>query len=106
MSSLRDLPRRDLEALSAYLDGALPAAEAARLERRLASDAALRTALDDLRLTRRVLRSLPAVRPPRSFALSPAQAGMRRRAWAFPALRLAAAPWPSWMQPTERPSSS
>ncbi len=90
MSSLRDLSERDLEALSAYLDGALPPAEVARLEPRLADDAGLRAALDDLRLTRRILRSAPALRPPRSFTLTPAQAGARRRPAAAPALRFAA----------------
>src|SRR4030042_539494 len=91
MSSLGDLSRRDLESLSAYLDGALRSADAARLETRLATEASLRNALEDLRLPRRVLRSAPSVRPPRSFTLTPAQVGIRRRPVAFPALRLAAA---------------
>jgi hypothetical protein len=46
---------RDVEKLSAYLDGQLSRADAARLESRLASDPGLRAVMDDLRRTRAVL---------------------------------------------------
>jgi len=91
MTGLNDLPTCDLEALSSYLDGALLAADAARLEQRLSSEASLRSALDDLRLTRRVLRLTPSVAVPRNFMLTAAQAGLRRRHSAQPAIRWAAA---------------
>lgn len=83
---------RDVEQLSAYLDGQLPPADVKRLEARLTSDAYLRRALDELRSTRNVLRLLPRRRAPRSFALRP---GMRSLAApmprGFPVLRLASA---------------
>ena len=60
---------RDVEKLSAYLDGQLSRAEAARLESRLASDPGLRAVMDDLRHTRAVLRAAPKRRAPRNFTL-------------------------------------
>jgi hypothetical protein len=82
---------RDLESLSAYLDGQLSRAEAASMETRLRDDAALREALDGLRQTKAALASLPVLRPPRSFTLTPEMAGIRPRRRAYPALRLATA---------------
>lgn len=61
----------DLIQLSAYLDGELRPAEKARLEQRLATDANLRAALEDLRQTRLLLRQMPVYRPTRSFTLKP-----------------------------------
>lgn len=76
---------RQFERLSAYLDGALTAAEAKRLEDELAGNPELRDALADLRQTRHWLRSLPPVRVKRSFTLTPAQAQslrpQRRSIW-------------------------
>jgi len=63
------LRRRDLEALSAYLDGELPPRQRARLEARLESDPALGSALEELRHTRAVLRSALVARAPRNFTL-------------------------------------
>ncbi len=60
---------RDVEKLSAYLDGQLSRADAARLESRLASDPGLRAVMDDLRRTRAVLRAAPKRRAPRNFTL-------------------------------------
>jgi anti-sigma factor RsiW len=84
---------QDYERLSAYLDNQLPPADRAALEARLAREPELQTALRELRLTVRALRSLPAVRPPRSFVLRPEQVGAARRARGglFGGLRLAAA---------------
>ncbi|MEZ0395038.1 MAG: zf-HC2 domain-containing protein [Anaerolineales bacterium] len=68
---------RDLEQLSAYLDGQLPQAEAARLESRLAADPALAAALEELRQARAVLRRAPRRRAPRAFTLTPQMAGLK-----------------------------
>ena len=57
--------QRDLELLSAYLDGQLNPSESTRLESRLNSDPQLASVLTDLRATRNLLRKLPARRAPR-----------------------------------------
>jgi hypothetical protein len=80
------IDNRDLDRLSAYLDDALSASERAELERRLQTEADLQTALNDFRATRALLRALPPMRAPRSFALTPAQ--VRRP----PLLMLASSP--------------
>lgn len=67
----------DLIQLSAYLDGELQPAEKARLEQRLATDSALRAALEDLRQTRSLLRQMPLRRPPRNFTLTPRTQNVR-----------------------------
>ncbi len=83
---------QDFDRLSAYLDNQLSPAEKAGLEARLEHEPELRVALDDLRMAVRALRSLPTVKPPRNFTLSPdrARAIIRPRG-VFPALRLATA---------------
>ena len=68
---------RDVERLSAYLDGELSQAERARLESRLARDVGLSAALDELRATRALLRRTSRRRAPRSFTLTPKMAGLR-----------------------------
>ena len=68
---------RDLELLSAYLDGQLNSSDSMRLESRLASDESLRAALDDLRSTRILLRQLPSRRAPHNFTLTPQMAGLK-----------------------------
>lgn len=70
---------RDWETLSAYLDGQLSRAERARLETRLKSSPDLQQALQELRRTRAVVRSLPKLRAPRNYTLSPKMAGIRQR---------------------------
>ncbi len=85
---------RDWERLSAYLDGELSSGKRARLERRLARDADLQRALDDLRQMRQVLRSLPVVRARRNFTLTPDIAAAPRRSLAavlYPAVSFVAA---------------
>ncbi len=62
---------RDWEALSAYLDDALPPRERERLEARLRSEPALKEALTSLERTRFVLRAAPRLRAPRNFTLTP-----------------------------------
>ncbi len=68
---------RDVERLSAYLDGQLPQAEAARLRTRLESDPELAALLVELREARTVLRRTPQRRAPRNFTLTPRMAGIR-----------------------------
>jgi anti-sigma factor RsiW len=90
------IPTQDFDRLSAYLDGVLSQKEKAALEARLAQDADMKAALDDLRRMKRAFRDLPRVKPPRNFALTPQQAQAVRPlslfSWpVFPALRLATA---------------
>ena len=68
---------RDLEKLSAFLDGKLSQEEGARLTSRLESDADLRTSLEELRQTRALLRRMPKRRAPRNFTLTPKTARVR-----------------------------
>src|ERR1035437_23724 len=68
---------RDLEQLSAYLDGQLSQSSRARLEIRIQSDSALASALEELRQTRTILRRTPQRRAPRNFTLTPGMAGIR-----------------------------
>jgi hypothetical protein len=68
---------RDLELLSAYLDGQLNPSDSARLEVRLAADESLHSVLSDLRSTRGLLRQLPFRRAPRNFTLTPQMARLK-----------------------------
>jgi hypothetical protein len=68
---------RDVENLSAFLDGQLSRAEQTRLEARLRSEPALAAALEDLRLARQILRRTPRRAVPRNFTLTPKMAGIR-----------------------------
>jgi hypothetical protein len=68
---------RDLQQLSAYLDGQLSQPDRSRLEARIHSDLALASALQELRQTRAVLRRIPHRRAPRNFTLTPRMAGIR-----------------------------
>jgi hypothetical protein len=68
---------RDVEKLSAYLDGQLKPSEKARLESRLQSDPELASILKDLRLARGLLRQLPQRRAPRNFTLTPKMVGQK-----------------------------
>ncbi len=86
------IPFRDVELLSAYLDGQLSPADVVRLEARLAVDKDLKAVLDDLRPTRSLLRQLPSRRAPRNFTLTPKMAGIRPPPpRAYSALRFATA---------------
>ncbi len=64
------------ELLSPYLDGAVTAAERARVENALAQSAELRAELNSLRQTVQLMQSLPRVPAPRPFTLSAADAGI------------------------------
>jgi hypothetical protein len=91
----KNISMREWEALSAYLDEQLPAKERTRLETQLNQAPELRSALEELRRTRSVLRSQPKVRAPRNFTLTPEMAGLKarpaRRAPGYPFFRLASA---------------
>ncbi len=82
--------RRDLELLSAYLDGELKPNESLRLEARLKTDPELASALEDLRATRTLLRKLPQRKAPRNFTLTRQIVGKNPPLpRAYPFLRLA-----------------
>lgn len=68
---------RDVEKLSAYLDGQLKPSEVARLESRLQTEPELASILQDLRQTRGLLRQLPQRRAPRNFTLTPKMVGQK-----------------------------
>jgi hypothetical protein len=68
---------RDVEKLSAYLDGQLKPSEITRLEARLQSDPELASVLKDLRQARGLLRQLPQRRAPRNFTLTPKMVGQK-----------------------------
>lgn len=74
-----ELNPRDIEQISAYLDGELNLKEKGRLEGRLKVEPELRRELRELGETRSMLRSLPRQRAPRNFTLSPAMVGARRK---------------------------
>lgn len=65
----RNLTNHDYELLSSYLDGALDDADRDALEARLSREPALRQELEALRLTVALVRGLPPLKAPRSFAL-------------------------------------
>ena len=88
MTEMNGIARRDLERLSAYLDGELGGDEAAKLEARLQTDKNLSDALQALRTTAELVHSLPEVPTPRSFALSEEMIRPRR---AYPILQLSTA---------------
>jgi anti-sigma factor RsiW len=83
------LSSRDWEYLSAYLDRQLKPKETASLEARLSVDPVFSAALGELQRTRDALRSLPRMRAPRNFTLTPQMVGQRSSLRARPALRLA-----------------
>jgi len=83
---------RDVETLTAYLDGQLDSAHSQRLESRLGSDPELKATLDALREARTVLRRLPQRRAPRNFTLTLKMAGIKPPLpRAYPILRFASA---------------
>ncbi len=76
------VPEQDFDLLSAYLDGQLSPDERRALEVRLAEDAELRAALDDLRQTVALLHAAPRLIPPRNFTLDPAKYRRIKPWWA------------------------
>lgn len=83
---------RNLELLSAYLDGELSGRDRERLETQLQKDEVLRNRYEELKRTRVMLRSLPKLRAPRNFLLTPEMVGQKEKSSrAFPVLRFASA---------------
>ncbi|HSG41643.1 MAG TPA: hypothetical protein VLA72_00680 [Anaerolineales bacterium] len=62
--------RRDIELISAYLDGELKPSELAKMETRLKSDPELESEMRNMRATRTLLRKLPTRKAPRNFTLT------------------------------------
>lgn len=85
------LSNRDLERLSAYLDGALSEKEASRLEARLREEPTLQQAFRELKATTQMIASLSEAPLPRSFTLTPEMVGIREQSRFFPVMRLATA---------------
>lgn len=67
--------KRDIELLSAYLDGELKPSDSTKLEARLKTDPELASVLSDLRAARTLLRKLPSRKAPRNFTLTRKMAG-------------------------------
>jgi len=80
---------REQELLSAYLDGALTGADRRRFETELEGNKELARQLAELQLIKGTLQTMPRLKSPRSFALTPAMAGIapRRTSSLYPALR-------------------
>lgn len=68
---------RDIENLSAYLDGQLDERDAAQLETRLKTDPELDSILRDLRSAQGILRRLPSRKAPRNFILTRQMVGLK-----------------------------
>jgi hypothetical protein len=68
---------RDIEQLSAYLDGQLSPSDSARIESRISADSELASALRDLRSARGILRKLPPRKAPRNFTLTRKMIGLK-----------------------------
>ncbi len=83
------LSPRDWELLSAYLDRQLKPKQVSSLEARLSGDPVLSAALGELQRTRDALRSLPKMRAPRNFTLTPQMVGQRSPLRSRPVTRLA-----------------
>ena len=81
---------RDLEMLSAYLDGEISRKDRERLEVRLLKDEDLSNTLEELRRTKQVIRSLPSMRTPRNYFVTAEMVGQKEAvSRAFPVLRFA-----------------
>lgn len=83
---------KDLEILSAYLDDEVSLDEKERIESRLTIDSDLQETFHQLQYTRSIIRSLPRLRSPRNYVLSPEMVGQAHEPrQLFPVFRLAAA---------------
>jgi hypothetical protein len=81
---------KDVELLSAYLDGQLSRSDSINLESRLASDTNLKEVMNDLETARGLLRQLPQRHVPRNFILTLKTAGLKApEPRTYPAFRLA-----------------
>jgi hypothetical protein len=83
---------RNLETISAYLDGELTTNERERFEHQLKKDDSLQNLYQDLKRARSVLRNAPKLRAPRNYILTPEMVGIEvRQSRAFPLFRFASA---------------
>jgi hypothetical protein len=82
---------RDWELLSEYVDGQLSSKKQGRLEARLQQEPDLRTALEDLRRTKMILRSVPRLKAPRNFTLKPSMVPQPKTRRIYPIFQLATA---------------
>jgi anti-sigma factor RsiW len=83
---------RDVELISALLDGQLPQQDVARLQLRIVSDPELTAIYQQLSKSRALLRKLPARCAPRNFTLTPKMAGVKAPTpRVFPLFRFASA---------------
>jgi hypothetical protein len=65
------LSRKDYLILSAYLDGELSQSDLQRVEKRLLTDQLFKRTSEELAYTKHMLRSMPKLRAPRNFMLTP-----------------------------------
>jgi len=86
-----NISNRDWELLSAYIDGQLSRGKRERLEARMRTNPELKAALEDLSQTRAMLRSLPRLKAPRSFRLTPEMAGQSQPKRLYPVFQFASA---------------
>ena len=82
---------KDLEKLSAYIDGQLQSSEREQLQKRLRHDKALQESLTNLQQTRAVIRSLPKRKAPRNFTLTANMVSVERTPFFRPAFGLVSA---------------
>lgn len=76
-----NLSQKDWQLISAYLDGRLPAPEAAKFEDRRKTSPEFEQAIREIAHTRKLIRALPAKRAPRNFTLSQNYAKLSSRQW-------------------------
>lgn len=83
---------RELEVLSAYLDGEVSDKNRVQIETRLKEEPELREMLEQLQHTRSLVRALPMIRAPRNYFLTPEMVGQSDRPrQLFPIFRFASA---------------
>jgi hypothetical protein len=71
------IPLRDYELISAYLDNQLGSRDRARLEARMKANPELQNELHEMSKTRLLIRSLPKIRAPRNYYIN-AELGVKR----------------------------
>jgi anti-sigma factor RsiW len=91
MNSRQDtLPKRDNEALCAYLDGVMTGEERLKFEKRLAKSLRLQKALKEYTQLRLAVRSLPCQPAPRNFSLTREEVrALKRQPVLYPAFSFA-----------------
>ncbi len=81
---------KDWVQLSAYLDGELSGRDLNQLRKRMLSDPQLQSALEQLKITKQILRTAPHVPAPRNFTLTQKMVGFKPKKPTYPRYRLAA----------------